>query len=107
MSDLERHVAVNALLDAYGSLLTERQRIILGYYYEDNYTLAEIADLEGISRNAVHDLLHRTVKKLEDYERKLHSLKKRGTLSEAMAQLEAHADHPDVARALDLLKKVE
>ena len=107
MNDLDRHLAVNALLDMYGRLLTTRQRMILGYYYEDNYTLSEIADLEGISRNAVHDLLNRTVKKLEDYERKLQCLKKRATLVQAMAKLERHADHPDIALALDLLKKVE
>lgn len=107
MSDLDRHLAINALLDMYGSLLTPRQRMILGYYYEDNYTLGEIADLEAISRNAVHDLLQRTVNKLEDYERKLQCLKKRTALSQAVAQLEKHAHIPDIATALDLLKKVE
>ncbi|TVP95108.1 MAG: hypothetical protein EA374_05080 [Acholeplasmatales bacterium] len=107
MNDLDRHMAVNAHLETYGALLTDRQRIILGYYYVDNYTLAEIADLEAISRNAVHDLLRRTVKKLEEYERKLQLLEKQAALSKAMALLEAHQDIPEISAALAMLKKVE
>ena len=42
------------LLDCYGELLTKRQRDCLDLYYNENLTLAEIAEHFRISRQAVH-----------------------------------------------------
>ena len=41
-------------------------------YYADDYSLAEIAEEFGVSRQAVYDNIKRTEKILEDYEMKLH-----------------------------------
>jgi|GEM_PF-1003258 len=62
---------VAALRELYGSLLTERQREMLSWYYEYDLSLAEIAEQAGVSRQAVHDLLRRGVAVLEGYERRL------------------------------------
>ena len=59
------------LYDFYGELLTERQREVLELYNEENLSLAEIAEEFGISRQGVHDALHKAQKALEDYEYKL------------------------------------
>ena len=76
MSDKElaQTERMNLLIDFYGTLLTEKQRQILGYYFEEDYSLSEIAE-QQTSRSAVYDLLKRCEKILEDYESKLHLLR--------------------------------
>ena len=62
---------VNLLFDFYGKLLTKRQREVMELYYEENLTLAEIADEFEISRQGVHDALKNAEKALKGYEEKL------------------------------------
>jgi len=59
------------LFDFYGPLLTAKQSKVWDLYYQQDFSLAEIAEEEGISRQAVYDLLKRTEKILEAYEQKL------------------------------------
>jgi predicted DNA-binding protein YlxM (UPF0122 family) len=59
------------LLDFYGALLTEKQREIYDWYYQQDLSLGEIGDVAQVSRNAVHDLLSRADSKLERYEQAL------------------------------------
>ncbi|MFR7472294.1 MAG: sigma factor-like helix-turn-helix DNA-binding protein [Ruminococcus sp.] len=41
------------LLDCYGTLLTDRQRQMIQLYYDEDLSLGEIAQIIGISRQAV------------------------------------------------------
>lgn len=63
---------MNLYLDFYENLLTDKQKKICEYYYREDYSLAEIAELEEISRAAVHDAIKRSDQILEDLESKLH-----------------------------------
>lgn len=65
MSD---RMAYNELLDHYGGLLTPRQQTIARDYFRDDLSLQEIAELEGISRAAVYDMIKRCREDLEHYE---------------------------------------
>ena len=65
---------MNALFECYATLLTEKQMNYMELYYADDYSLGEIAEEFGVSRQAVYDNIKRTDKILEDYERKLHIL---------------------------------
>ncbi len=56
------------LLDFYGGILNERQREVLDLYYGDDLSLAEIAEISGISRQGAHDLIKRGEAKLIDAE---------------------------------------
>ncbi len=62
---LEKLLRVNRLLELYSGLLTERHARMTEYYYVDNLSLGEIAEIEGISRQAVHDGVERSVELME------------------------------------------
>jgi len=63
---------INHLMDFYAPLMTEKQNQVLEYYFREDYSLSEIAELMDVSRSAVHDLLRRCEAALEAYEAKLH-----------------------------------
>ncbi|NLZ75261.1 MAG: hypothetical protein GX914_02010 [Erysipelotrichia bacterium] len=88
---MEKFEYINELMPFYQSLLTSRQNEVLQYYYFDDLSITEIADLLGISRNAVHDALKKSVNLILKYEDKLGlclSYKKRMQLFEELKSLE-------------------
>ena len=64
------------LFDFYGELLKESNREIYEDYILNDMSLGEIASERGISRQGIYDTIKRTVKKLEDYEEKIHLIKR-------------------------------
>ncbi len=62
---------INLLYDIYAPLLTKHQQEVLQYYFSDNYSLSEIASEYNISRQAVYDLIRRTLASIEKLEIKL------------------------------------
>ncbi len=68
---MEKRLRVGWLMDFYGPLLTEHRQKLLRLYCDEDMSLAEIAEQEGISRQAVHDALRRGQKQLDEYERVL------------------------------------
>jgi len=73
---LERREYLILLFDFYGALLTEKQRLIFDLYYQDDLSLGEIAEEQGISRQAVYDIIKRSENLLEEYEHKLQLVNK-------------------------------
>lgn len=71
MEPLDKTQRMNQLIDAYGTLLTEKQQDILTLYYEEDFSLSEISEVLKISRAAVSDHLKRSEKALKEYENKL------------------------------------
>ena len=74
---MEKLVRQGMLYDLYGELLTEHQRSIYGGLVNDDLSLSEIAEIHGITRQGVHDLIKRCDRILEGYEDKLHLLAKK------------------------------
>lgn len=72
VSEMERIAEQAMLYDFYGELLTEHQKKIYEDVVNNDYSLTEIAQENGISRQGVHDLIRRCDKILQDYEQKLH-----------------------------------
>ncbi len=62
---------ITVLLDFYGELLTENQSKVLDLYYNEDLSLAEIAEPMGITRQGVRDSIKRGEKQLYDLEEKL------------------------------------
>ena len=54
------------LFDFYGDLLTERQREFYDLYYNEDLSLAEIAENYGISRQGVRDVIVRAEASMTD-----------------------------------------
>lgn len=73
---------ISVLIDNYGVLLTEKQRLIMEYYFNDDLSLAEIAENEGITRQGVLDTIKRCKQTLFEYEEKLQLIKKITVLKE-------------------------
>ena len=69
MSDLEKKNYYNILFGYYGNLLTEKQQNLFEEYYGEDYSLAEIASVYNISRNAVHDTIKKVLNSLDDLAR--------------------------------------
>ena len=74
-------------MDFYKPLLTEKQRNIMELYFDDDLSLAEIAELTSTSRQAIHDLIKRCYKQLLSYESKLNLLQKSMNREEKIIKL--------------------
>lgn len=68
---MEKNLKYAALLDVYGGLLTEKQAQALGYYYNNDYSLGEISELTGITRQGARDFIKRGEAVLSEAEEKL------------------------------------
>lgn len=67
----EKNMKLAYLLDFYGDALDERTIAIMQAYYNDDLSLAEIADGENISRQGVRHIIKKGEEQLEFFERKL------------------------------------
>ena len=68
---LESFLQVSLLYDFYGALLTDRQKKCVEMHFLNDFSLSEIADEFGVSRQAIYDIINRTRQMLVDYEEKL------------------------------------
>ncbi len=102
---LEDSVNVSLLLEMYAPLLTERQIECVSLYFNEDLSLAEIAELSGITRQGVRDCIRKSVAILHETEKKLGLLAKReaedaknSRISEMLSAL-ANA-HPECAKEI-------
>jgi hypothetical protein len=89
---MDKNVKVSLLLDIYGKLLTDKQYQMLDDYYNNDLSLAEVAENVGITRQAVRDNLLKGEKNLNEYESKLGLLKKSLKNKKALKEIDAELD---------------
>ena len=65
---MAKNYDIAVLIDFYGEMLTAKQRDFLEYYYNDDLSLSEIAENEGITRQGVRDAIKRGETILTDLE---------------------------------------
>lgn len=68
---MEKKVQLSWYLAFYGEMLTENQREIATLYFEEDFSLAEIAQQLSVSRQSIHDTVNRVEKTLTEFEEKL------------------------------------
>lgn len=84
---IDRMVRVGALLDFYGPLLTKIQREQCALHFNQDYSLAEIAEMYNVSRQAVHDAISRAENALEEFENQLGMIKKTSIQLETLTKI--------------------
>ena len=85
---MSKDLSVGVLMDFYSELLTEKQRDTMDLYYNQDYSLAEIAQNLDISRQGVRDFIKRGEKQLYEFEEKLGMVEKYNTISKNVTQAE-------------------
>lgn len=80
------------LLDFYGEILTQRQREFFDLYYNEDLSLAEIAENYDISRQGVRDAIVRAETAMEELENKTGLLKRFMRLREKIDAIESAAE---------------
>ena len=75
------------LYDFYGSMLTEKQREYIEMRYNQDLSLSEIAEMMGVSRQAVFDNLTRTEALLRRMEENIGSVKRDTVIRSAVREI--------------------
>ena len=84
----KRTVEMALLLDFYGELLTGKQREYMELYYNEDFSLAEIAGLVGVTRQGVRDALQRAEAALLEFEEKTGLLQRFSEISKTAEEIE-------------------
>ena len=86
----EKDLSLTILFDIYGGLLSENERNAFEYYYCDDLSLSEIAEIMKMTRQGVRDNIVRAEKLLRDCEEKL-GLKKKFSETERLLSIAKNA----------------
>ena len=105
-------VEMTLLYDFYGELLTEKQKLFFDLYYNGDYSLAEIAEEQQISRQGVHDAIARAEQTLRTIEEQVGAVKRHRTVQAALEELSsliaelAAQPQKDVQAAASKMQKI-
>ncbi len=88
LNSLQQRIRDGLLLDTYGSLLTEKQRMACEMVLLQDLSLSEAAEPLGVSRQGVHDLLTRSREHMENCESSLGLIEKNRRMEEMELLLE-------------------
>ncbi|MDR1795555.1 MAG: DNA-binding protein [Erysipelotrichaceae bacterium] len=92
----------NALLDQYQVLLTKKQQAWMEDYYRQDLSISEIAENEGVSRAAVHDVIRRCNAHLDELEEKLKLAALHEARMKIYRQLQKQGGFQELADLLEL-----
>lgn len=106
MNIIEKKNRYNQLFDYYGCLLTTKQQEYFVSYYFEDLSLAEIANIYNISRNAVHDQLKKIYELLDYYEEKLNLVSKNNKYNELLEQYD-NSNNLEVKELINKLRSLE
>lgn len=97
---MEKIVEQGLLYDFYGALLTRHQQKIYEKVVYDNLSLNEVAETEGVSKQAVHDLVRRCTVIMRGYEEKLGMIRRFGKIRTSAGRIRKLADSGDLPQDL-------
>ena len=88
---MDKKLKISLLLDFYGELLSDKQRVITENYYNNDFSLSEIADNLGITRQGVYDNVKRTENLLLEMEEKIGLYKRFELMQNALDDISSKA----------------
>lgn len=89
---MAKDLNISYLLDFYGDMLTDKQREVVDYYYNDDLSLSEIAENEGITRQGVRDAIKRAEAQLLEMEERLGFAGRYQAVSEGLKEIKDAAE---------------
>ncbi len=93
----EKNLNIGYLLDFYGELLSERKRLVMDMYYNEDLSLAEIASEINISRQGVRDIIKKSEEELFFYEEKLGLAAKIKSVELCVSELNSLSNEHDMS----------
>ena len=97
---MSKNLYISSLLDIYGRFLSEKQKTLTEYYYNDDLSLSEIAENEGITRQGVCDNIKRAEAKMLSWEKECGYCEKFLKLKELAEQ----ADSEDLSQMKEIIE---
>ena len=92
---MEEFLQQTLLYDFYGELLTEHQRKVYEEVVLNDLSYSEAAEMFGVSRQGVHELVKRCNKILSEYESKLHLVERFVQIRDTVKQIQKMASQID------------
>jgi len=106
----EKDMHFAELLDCYGDLLSEHKRNLIELYYNEDYSLSEIAEHSGLTRQGVRDSIKKSEIELRGLEEKLHFTEKtafiNNTIASVLEELTALNEDGHLSAAIEKLKTI-
>lgn len=115
---MAKDLHISVLLDFYGDMLTEKQREVMVQYYNDDLSLAEIAENFGITRQGVRDAIKRGENVLFELEEKVGFAGRSADMQQKLTELqqltqniefangEAYQPSAKVANSVERMKEI-
>ncbi|MCK6129928.1 YlxM family DNA-binding protein [Parvimonas micra] len=107
---MEKIVEIAVLFDYYGKLLSDKQYNVIDQHCNEDLSLKEIAELNGISKQGISDILSRAEKKLRFYEDELKLISKLKKINSSLMEInllieKSKIEDSSLQSILDIIQK--
>ena len=103
---MEKIVKVAQLYDMYGGLLNDKQKDVINCYYNEDLSLQEIADNNKKTKQAISDMINRSVDKLFEFEDELSLLKSKTELKASLLDIRELIESSNKEIAIEKLNEI-
>ena len=89
---MDKNLDIGMLMDFYGQMLTDKQTEAVDFYYNQDFSLSEIAEQMKISRQGVRDLIKRAEKQLFEFEEALGLVERFLSINRKIKKIESYCN---------------
>ena len=92
-------VEISSLLEIYGVLMPDKQRLMLELYCDEDLSLSEVGENIGITRQGVRDAINKAVTFLTETEQKLRLVEKNNQITTKVQRIIELSQDNDIKKA--------